>query len=140
MTPSSNTIRKLAPVGTNWMVTTLAGRPGVAGPADGTGSNARFSFNHGLAVDDAGNLYVADCRNNTIRKGYPALVISSPGFNGGQFGFDLSGQAGNVLVVEGSTDLVNWLPFWTNTLTGPLEFRDPQSSDGFDRFYRARTR
>jgi len=48
--------------------------------------------------------------------------MAAPGFNGGQFGFDLTGQAGNGVVVEGSTDLVNWLPLWTNTLAGPLNF------------------
>jgi len=36
------TIRKVTPVGTNWVVTTLAGQPGVSGSADGTNSAARF--------------------------------------------------------------------------------------------------
>jgi hypothetical protein len=53
------TIRKLTPVGTNWVVTTLAGLGGVdgsgnplhAGSADGTNSAARFNHPNGVAVD-----------------------------------------------------------------------------------------
>ncbi len=63
------TIRKVTPVGTNWVVTTLAGLAGVRGSADATGSDARFFLPSGLAADSAGNLYVADQLNNTIRKG-----------------------------------------------------------------------
>ena len=87
-------------------------------------------------MDSTGNVYVADSGNNTIRKGYPALTIpssgSSYGFNSGNFGFSLTGGlAGKSVVVEGSTDLVSWLPLWTNTLTGPLDFSDPQSTSPF---------
>jgi NHL repeat len=34
---NNHTIRKLAPIGTNWMVTTLVGTAGVSGTNDGTG-------------------------------------------------------------------------------------------------------
>jgi hypothetical protein len=54
------TIRKAAPVRTNWVVTTLAGLAGSGGDTDGTNSNARFSGPGGVAVDSAGNIYVAD--------------------------------------------------------------------------------
>ncbi len=52
---------------TNWTVATIAGLAGSRGSADGAGSAARFSLPHGIAVDTAGNLYVADTVNNTIR-------------------------------------------------------------------------
>src|SRR5439155_5371851 len=70
----NNTIRKLTPVGTNWVVTTLGGAPGIWGSADGRGSAARFSNPNGVAVDGSGNLYVADFYLNTIRKGYPPPI------------------------------------------------------------------
>src|ERR1017187_2674685 len=65
------TIRKVTPVGTNWVVTTIAGLAGSPGSADGTNSAARFFNPDGVAVDSAGNLYVADDGSDTIRKVTP---------------------------------------------------------------------
>ncbi|MES2536338.1 MAG: NHL repeat-containing protein [Pseudomonadota bacterium] len=61
----NQTIRKITPAG---VVTTLAGMAGNAGSSDGTGSAARFQNPYGVAADGAGNLYVADMGNHTIRK------------------------------------------------------------------------
>lgn len=60
------TIRKL--VVATGEITTLAGHPGSTGSADGTGFDAYFNKPFGLALDDAGNLYVADYWNSTVRK------------------------------------------------------------------------
>jgi hypothetical protein len=60
-------IRKLTPVGTNWVSSTIGGVPDGYGSADGTNSNARFANPGAIAVDTDGNVYVADSRNNTIR-------------------------------------------------------------------------
>jgi NHL repeat len=66
--PDYDTIRKLTPVGTNWVSSTIAGLAGIPGSADGTNSDARFSGSHGVAVDESGNVYVPDFLNFTIRK------------------------------------------------------------------------
>ena len=56
-----------------------------------------------------------------------------------RFGFHLSGFPGQVIVVEGSTNLRQWLPLQTNTLgSTPLYFSDPGWSQNSKRFYRAR--
>ncbi|AVR96651.1 NHL repeat-containing protein [Pseudoduganella armeniaca] len=60
----NHAIRKIAPDGS---VTTLAGN-GQPGTADGKGATARFNGPVGVAVDDAGIVYVADTYNDRIRR------------------------------------------------------------------------
>ncbi len=60
----NNLIRK---INVNGIVSTLAGT-GAAGAANGPGIDASFSAPNGVAVDAAGNVYVADYGNNLIRK------------------------------------------------------------------------
>ena len=66
----NHAIRKVSPVGTNWVVMTLAGLAGVYLPygADGMSDTARFYFPRGVAADSVGNILYADFRNNTIRR------------------------------------------------------------------------
>jgi sugar lactone lactonase YvrE len=73
----NNTIRKLTPSGTNWLVTTIAGRAGQNQYRDGVGTNAFFYSPSGIAVDAGGNLYVADTSNQLVRKITPQGVVST---------------------------------------------------------------
>ena len=61
----NHTIRRVTSAG---VVTTIAGSPGLSGAVDATGSAARFNNPVAIASDPAGNLYVADWGNYTIRK------------------------------------------------------------------------
>ena len=70
----NNTIRKVTPAGE---VTTFAGTAGTAGSTNGTGSAASFNRPNGLATDSAGNVYVSDTLNNTIRKITPAGDVTT---------------------------------------------------------------
>jgi sugar lactone lactonase YvrE len=63
----NQTLRKISPAGTNWVVSTVAGLSGLAGSTNGTGASAQFYFPGGIALDGAGYLYVADTANNTAR-------------------------------------------------------------------------
>lgn len=68
------TVGKTAPDGT---VSVIAGSPGMPGAQDGTGSAAKFSLVMALAVDGAGNIYVADAGNNAVRKVTPEGVVTT---------------------------------------------------------------
>jgi sugar lactone lactonase YvrE len=74
LSASNPRIRKISPSG---VVSTLAGGGGGQGFVDGTGAAARFSSTGQLAVDGAGNVYVADTFNKAIRKVTPSGLVST---------------------------------------------------------------
>ena len=180
-------------VNTNGVITTVAGDgptypfPGGYAGDGGPATNASLNSPAGVALDAAGNLYIADVNNNRVREvhfaGFPALmltnatttnagnysvVITSPygsvtsavvsltvtipttppqiissgtnfGFRTNRFGFNLNGAYGQTIVVDGSTNLLNWTPLFTNTANGsPFYFFDPAWTNFPWRFYRAR--
>lgn len=68
----NNRIRRVDPTGT---IVTFAGdgNQGYSGD-NGPATNASFSLPWGMAIDSAGNLYIADSQNNVIRKVAPATL------------------------------------------------------------------
>ncbi|PWU22155.1 MAG: hypothetical protein C5B50_00080 [Verrucomicrobia bacterium] len=134
----NSVIRKVLPFGTNWIVGTIGGLAGSVGTADGAGSLARFYHPSGLCVDAAGNVYVADTDNNTIRKGtfIPAgptnpVAFTPPAMNGSlvvtlnptnangqwrfpwEFGWRNSGQAATNLAAGDYGIQCRDVPGWT---------------------------
>jgi sugar lactone lactonase YvrE len=99
----NNAIRMIS---TNYVVSTVAGHPQfdiydapIGGYVDGTGAAARFNSPQGIAVDNAGNLYVAEAGNHDIRKLFPPAVGSKTNATNWAV-TTLAGVAG----VTGSTD------------------------------------
>lgn len=74
-------IRKI----TSGLVSTFAGAgpnnagtgPVSCGSSDGVGTDARFNFPTGIAIDSSNNLYVADTANNKIRRITPEGVVTT---------------------------------------------------------------
>jgi sugar lactone lactonase YvrE len=72
-------------------VNVYAGRGNESGSLDATGPAARFCYPHGVAVDAAGTVYVADTANSVIRKITAAGAVST-----------LAGLAGTAGWVDGA--------------------------------------
>jgi len=89
-------IRKIAP---NGQVSTLAGSFQVFSFKDGTGTDAHFLAPRAIAVDAAGNVYVADTGNHLIRKidinGVVTTVAGAVGVMGSLDGTGTQAQFNN---------------------------------------------
>ena len=133
----NQTLRRVSPDGTNWVVSTVAGFTGLAGSTNGRGDGARFYFPADLALDSEGYLYVADAANNLIRTTRvvpPTLQFTALG---GQFVLSWPVSAdGFVLEISAAVGAAAaWSPvtsgivtlgdnfICTNTLIGPAYYR-----------------
>jgi sugar lactone lactonase YvrE len=64
-------------IDSNNVVTTIAGKAGVVGYVDGEGNNALFYQPHGIAVNEKGEIFVADLLNHAIRKITPEGFVTT---------------------------------------------------------------
>ncbi|MFN8556906.1 MAG: NHL repeat-containing protein [Dehalococcoidia bacterium] len=74
-------VRRMTPDG----VVALFAGTGERGYADGLGRSAQFNGPHGVAIDPAGNVYVADLGNNLVRRvtfGSAVTVLAGSGARG----------------------------------------------------------
>ena len=91
----NNRIRKMTPGGT---ITTVAGTGTTGYSGDNiAATSATLSSPYGVAVDGAGNLYIADYGNNRIRKVTPSGTITTVAGNG-TYGY--SGDGGPAISAE----------------------------------------
>ncbi len=108
----NNAIRK---IDTSGVVSTFAGSvDGLAGSTDGTGPEASFTLPEYLATDSAGNVYVSDGGNNTIRKITPDGVVTTLAGTAGQNGFTPGALPGVLANPEGIAVFGTTLYFTSN--------------------------
>lgn len=98
----NNTIRMLTL--SSGAVTTIAGSAGEAGTADGVGAAALFNKPKAIAVDGAGNLYVVDTLNQSIRK---VELASGTVSTLTTFGATTQGPIPQGVAIDGSNVLVS---------------------------------
>ena len=110
------TIREVTPDGS---VTTIAGKAGYYGSTDGTGDAVRFYYPYGVAVDNSGNVYVADSANGTIRKGFLSLQFGSASYS-----VQANASFANITVTSSGAN--------TNVLTVDFATSDGTATAGLD--------
>jgi len=176
-------------VDTNGIITTVVGTTLNTYSYSGDGvaaTNAKLNYPSGVALDSFGNIIISDENAERIRwvgrgpklilsnitstnSGNYAVIVSSPyqsvtsavvtltvaasntppkivvndasfGFLTNLFGFNLTAAFGQMIIVDGSADLVNWTPLFTNSAgNSPVRFVDPASTNFSSHFYRARS-
>ena len=182
-------VQRIRKVDTQGIITTVAGTGAIGYSGDGgAGSSAFLNQPLGVALDAHGNLYLADTGNNRIRKmllyaGYPTLAINGVGgTNTGNysvvitsphgrvvsqtarlsvtsgttsppltlgspflrptpngFAFHLDGSIGQTVIIDASTNLLDWSPITTNVMDVlPFPVSDPAWTNYPQRFYRVR--
>jgi hypothetical protein len=92
-----------------YLVSTLAGT-GAAGAADGDASTATFSVPYGVAVDLSGNIYIADSKNNAVRRITPSGMVSAFGSLGFLPNDVITDAAGNVYVANENYEIIKITP------------------------------
>jgi sugar lactone lactonase YvrE len=129
-------------------VSTFAGVPETWGSEDGPAAEARFNGPVGLALDPAGNLFVADANNHTIRRvatnGLVTTFAGAPGVDGFADGIAAAARfaspaelafdsEGNLFVADSFNHLVRRITPAGRVSTVSGEPRQEGSTDGVNR-------
>jgi hypothetical protein len=136
---SNDTIRQIITNAGNWIVSTVAGTALQAGTTDGLGPDVRFKHPWGVAVNSAGELFVTDYGNQTIRKGVfrPSLQVS---IAAGRLVLSWPASAA-LFTLETTSSLApntTWSPVTNSPVTNGLSLRLPLPPTNAPSFYRLR--
>jgi hypothetical protein len=99
------------------VVTTLAGGNYYPSSGDGTGTSAQFYNPSGITYDGAGNLYVADRSNGSIRKVVVATGVVTTLVSGLSNPTGIAYDGGNLYVTEQNNQRIRKIVISTNTVT-----------------------
>jgi hypothetical protein len=96
-----------------------------------------WGTSYGGAFDAPVNVPAGILPTVMVENGPPQVLEGNAGVFTNEFGFTITGTSNEVVVVQVSTNLLNWMPLKTNTLAGtPLIFSDPNWRNFPHRFYR----
>ncbi|MDQ6783085.1 MAG: hypothetical protein M3063_06530 [Actinomycetota bacterium] len=142
----SSTVRKVTAA--TGIITTVAGTTGTAGFSGdgGAATSAQLTSPQGLAFDQAGNLYIADSGNSTVRKVTAASGTITTVAGNGNFGYSGDGgaataatleapygvavdQAGNVYIADQFANVIRKVTSATGIITTVVG--DPGGASGF---------
>ena len=125
--------------GTNW--TSLGAGSRISGGWQLTGgsipSNAKLRARGFVVAGDSSSWFVES--QLQLSPNNPIILVNDGNFGirSNQFGFNFTADSGLTVVVEGSTNLRDWLPLQTNTMSSsPIWFADPAATNLVQRFYR----
>jgi hypothetical protein len=91
-----------------------------------------LNFGGGIS---AYGLYIDETDTITV---LPPVVLTAPKLSAGQFGFGVTGPSGSTVVIESSTNLLNWQAASTNILVGGSNYFTAALQGQSNQYYRAR--
>jgi hypothetical protein len=92
----------------------------------------------GQIITTSNYVFAIDANNGLLAMRFtppPPLLLTNLAILNNHFQFDLVGDPSRSTIVQGSSDLLNWVPLATNTV-GPFHFIDSASPPAALRFYR----
>ena len=122
-------------------MSTIGGMALQSGSADGAGIDARFNKPFSVAVDVAGNLYVTDYANHTIRKGVPpwgAAPSLQIALSGNQVVVSWPATATNFILETASALAGSWTPITNGINIAAGSFQLTNRPVPFADFFRLR--
>ncbi len=126
VTPAAPVSPKPSPPQAAPIMTVVAGQAGVSGSADGSLSEARFQSPNSVAMDGAGNVYVADTANNIIRKiASTGIVTTLAGASGSPGNADGTGNSARFLAPFGIAADVSGNVYVADTLNNTIRKISP---------------
>ena len=124
----------------NWNIGTLATNAGAqltvtVKPA----SNGNFTNSAtvtSLATPDPNPDDNSDSASVAVGSAAPPRLFATAANSNGTFQFAVTNAPGQMTIVQASTNLVTWIPIYTNTVGGAYTFTDPNATGYPRRFYR----
>ena len=124
-----------------WNVGNLATNAGAALTVVLQANSTGSLFNYAIVSSDTPDPNPDDNLASTtvlVGTSTPPQLTGTLSATSGTFQFTINGQSGQEYIIQASTNLVDWVPIYTNSapFASPFNFVDPNASSYSSRFYR----